>query len=268
MKKVSPAILLEKKKKREKIVALTAYDFAMASTLDRLGIDLILVGDSLGMVLLGYESTLPVTMEEMLHHTRAVSRGVKEGLVVADMPFMSYQTNVKDADAVRNAGRFLKEAGAQGVKLEGGVEIAPVIQQMVALGIPVLAHIGLKPQHVLKKGKYQVEAKTASEREQLIKDAKAVQTAGAFAVVLEGVPAAAAKEVTEQLEIPTIGIGAGPHCDGQILVINDLLGLSGSKTPKFVKAYAQLHVEIEKAVRAYQKDVVKGKFPDETHSYH
>ncbi len=267
MKKVTPILLAEKKKKREKIVALTAYDFAMASTLDRLGIDLILVGDSLGMVLLGYENTLPVTMEEMLHHTRAVSRGVKEALVVADMPFLSYQTNVKDVAAVQNAGRFLKEAGAHAVKLEGGVEITPLIKQMVALGIPVLGHIGLKPQHVLKKGKYQVEGKTASEQKQLLADAKAVQAAGAFALVLEGVSAAAAKEVTEQLEIPTIGIGAGPHCDGQILVINDLLGLNGSKTPKFVKAYAQLHTEIEKAVRAYQKDVVKGKFPDENHSY-
>ncbi len=267
MKKVTPKILLNKKKSQEKIVALTAYDASMAATLDVQGIDLILVGDSLGMVLLGYENTLPVTMEEMLHHTRAVSRGVKQALVVADMPFMSYQADVDDVDAVRNGGRFLKEAGAHAVKVEGGVEMAATIKKMTDVGIPVLGHIGLKPQHVLKEGTYQVQGKTPSQREQLIKDAKAVEASGAFGLVLEGMPAAAAKEVTEAVSIPTIGIGAGSDCDGQILVINDMLGMNGNKTAKFVKAYASLYSQIEQAVQTYKQEVVKGEFPDDKHSY-
>lgn len=265
--KKTPKTLLEKKKKAEKIVALTAYDFSMSSTLDAAGIDLILVGDSLGMVLLGYENTLPVTLDEMLHHTRAVSRGVKHALVVADMPFMSYQADVSDADAVRNGGRFLKEAGAQAVKVEGGTEMAGTIKKMVDVGIPVLGHIGLKPQHVLKEGGYQVQGKTPTQRQQLLEDAKAIEASGAFGLVLEGIPVDVAKEVTESIQIPTIGIGAGQYCDGQILVINDLLGLDGKKTPKFVKAYAQLHAQIDQAVQEYKQDVLKGTFPDADHSY-
>lgn len=267
MKKMTPKKLLEKKKNKEPIVAVTAYDFPMAKCIDSVGIDLILVGDSLGMVVLGYDSTLPVTMEEMLHHTRAVSRGVKNSLVVADMPFMSYQTNVKDPEAVRNAGRFIKEAGAHAVKIEGGEEMAPLIKKMTDLGIPVLAHIGLQPQQVLKEGGYSVKGKTPSQAQQLIKDAQALEKSGAFGIVLEALPAKLAKEISAAVSIPTIGIGAGPNCDGQILVINDLLGLNGTHTPKFVKAYAKLNTEIEKALNNYKKDVQQGRFPDETTSY-
>lgn len=264
MKKVTPFTLLDKKKRGEKITALSAYDFSMASVIDRLGIDLVLVGDSLGMVLLGYESTLPVTMEEMLHHTRAVKRGVQHALVVADMPFMSYQ--VSSSQAVDNAGRFLKEAGAHAVKLEGGVEIDSTVKQLVDAGVPVLGHIGLKPQHVLKKGKYEVHGKSAAEREQIIEDAAALEASGAFGVVLEGIPSTLAKEITKAVSIPTIGIGAGPDCDGQILVLHDLIGF-GLQRPKFVKAYAECGQELEKAVKKYKKDVEEGKFPDAKHSY-
>jgi len=263
MKKSTPPALMEKKKRGEKIVALTAYDFSTASILDRLGVDLILVGDSLGMILLGYESTLPVTMDEMIHHTKAVRRGVSSSLVVGDMPFMSYQPSIEEA--IRNAGRFLQEAGAQAVKLEGGLEIAETVAALVESGIPVVGHIGLKPQHWLKKGKYQIEGRSPSEKDRLLEDARALEESGAFAIVLEGIPAAVAEEVTSLVQIPTIGIGAGPHCDGQILVINDLLGL-GSR-PKFVKVYADLGKEMEKAVKQYQKEVHEGKFPDDKHSY-
>lgn len=263
MKKVTPVSLFDKKKNGEKIVSLTAYDFSMSSRLDALGIDILLVGDSLGMILLGYESTLPVTMEEMLHHVKAVRAGSKHSMVVADMPFMSYQESAEEA--IRNAGRFIKDAGAHAVKLEGGVEVADKVKVLVDNGIPVLGHIGLKPQHVLKKGKYQIYGKSDVEKEQILKDAKALEESGVFGIVLEGIPAQVAKEITASVSIPTIGIGAGPHCDGQILVINDILGLGS--TPKFVKVYADLSPQIDKAVKLFQKEVQEGKFPDSNHSY-
>lgn len=262
MQKITPAQILAKKEKKEKIVALSAYDFSMARILDRLGVDLILVGDSLGMVLLGYSSTLPVTMEEMLHHTRAVSAGTKNALVVADMPFLSYQFSLEEA--LHNAGRFVKEAGAGAVKVEGGTEAARLVKKLVSSGIPVLGHIGLKPQEVLKDG-YRVQGRTARERAMLLRDAQALEKNGAFAIVLEGMLPEAARAITRRVKIPTIGIGAGPHCDGQILVLHDLLGLGAR--PRFVKVYANLAREIEKAVRQFQLDVRKGVFPDAAHSY-
>jgi len=264
MKKMSPDQIIQKKDKKEKIVALTAYDCPTAAILDQVGIDLVLVGDSVGMVLLGYESTLPVTMEQMLHHVKAVAAGVRSSLVVADMPFMSYQASCEQA--ILNAGRFIQEAGAQAVKLEGGAEFAETVRGLVRAGIPCMGHIGLKPQQVLKKGKYEVQGKTESQKAQLIEDAQALEESGIFALVLEGVAAEVAKEITGRVQIPTIGIGAGPHCDGQILVLHDLLGI-GSRRPKFVKVYAELGQAIEKAVQVYQKEVREGTFPDATHSY-
>lgn len=263
MKKITPSVLQSKKDSGEKIVSVSAYDFAMAKILDRLEVDMILVGDSLGMVLLGYPNTLPVTMEEMLIHTRAVKKGAHFSLVVADMPFLSYQFSVEEA--LHNAGRFVKEAGAEAVKIEGGAEVAPLSRKLVQSGIPVLGHIGLKPQEVLKTGGYRVQGKNAPEKAQLIRDAQALEKSGAFALILEGIPATVAKSITEKVKIPTIGIGAGPDCDGQILVLHDILGLG--QTPKFVKVYADLSKEIERAVLNYKKEVREGVFPDAKHSY-
>ncbi len=259
------ADFLKKKEKGEKIVILTAYDYLTARIVDSAGVDGILVGDSLAMVALGYPSTLQVSMEEMLHHTKAVVRGTKNALVIFDMPFLSYQTGKRDA--VLNAGRALKEAGANAVKVEGGVEQAETIRAIVEAGIPVMGHVGLQPQSVNLYGGYRLRGKSEEERRRIIEDAKAVEEAGAFAVVLEKIPSELAKEITETLKIPTIGIGAGPHCDGQVLVFHDMVGLFRDFKPRFVKRYAELGGEAEKAVKEFIREVKEGKFPGEEHSY-
>ena len=249
----------------KKIAVLTAYDFPTARILDSAGIDCILVGDSAGTVVAGHENTLPITMDEMIFLTKAVTRGVNRALVVGDMPFLSFQTS--EADAIKNAGRFLKEAGARAVKLEGGSEIAPLILRMVDLGIPVMGHIGLTPQSVNKFGGYLVMGKTEKQKNYLLQSAKALQDAGCFSIVLESLVPDVAKEITESVRIPTIGIGAGPHCDGQVLVISDMIGLFEEFRPKFVRAYADLAGIIRKAVTDYIDDVRNGRFPGEEESY-
>jgi len=242
---------------------LTAYDFPTARILDRAGIPVLLVGDSLAQNVLGYETTLPVTMEEMLHHLRAVTRGTSEAMVVADMPFLSYQVSVEEG--VRNAGRFLKEGGAHAVKIEGPqIELT---HRLTELGIPVMAHVGLTPQSVHEMGGYRVQGRGEEAANRLMEQASALDKAGAFSMVLEGVPADLGERITSSVQIPTIGIGAGPRCDAQVLVITDLLGLSESKVPKFAKAYANLRDEIADAARAFAKEVEEGTFPDEGHSY-
>jgi len=241
---------------------LTAYDFPTAQILDEAGIPVLLVGDSLGNNVLGYDTTLPVTMEEMLHHTRAVTRGADNALVVGDMPFLSYQVSLEEG--IRNAGRFLKEGGAHAVKLEGPqVELT---HRLVELGIPVLGHIGLTPQSVHGMGGYKIQGRGEEAARRLADQAQAIEKAGAFGLVLEGVPADVGRDITEGLQIPTIGIGAGPHCDAQVLVINDLLGIS-ARAPKLAKAYANLREEIARAARAFADEVRDGAFPDEAHSY-
>lgn len=249
-----------------KIVCLTAYDYPTARLLDEAGVDVVLVGDTLGMVVLGYESTLPVTLEEMLHHTRAVRRGVQRALLVADMPYGSYHADT--AESVRNAMRFVKEAGAQAVKMEGGERRLELIARLSEAEIPVMGHVGLTPQSLNALGGYRVQGKTADSAEQLLRDAHAVEAAGAFAIVLEAVPRELAAQITRELHIPTIGIGAGPDCDGQILVLNDLLGLSFGQTPKFARQYANLDEVIGHAVRGYCQDVRRGDFPSDVESYH
>ena len=253
------------KKNNEKITMLTAYDYSMAKIIDESGINGILVGDSLGMVCLGYEDTLSVTMEDIIHHTKAVARGAKNALVVADMPFMSYQTS--SYDAVVNAGRLIKEGRAQCVKLEGGIEVYDKIEAIVKASIPVMAHIGLTPQSVNSFGGFKVQGKDEEAAKRLIEEAKAVERAGAFAVVLECVPEKLSKIITESISIPTIGIGAGVNCDGQILVYQDMLGLFSDFTPKFVKKYANLGNEMKKAFTNYINDVKESSFPDESHSF-
>jgi 3-methyl-2-oxobutanoate hydroxymethyltransferase len=253
------------RKGKEKIAMLTAYDFPFAHIMDEAGIDVLLVGDSLGNVMLGYPNTLPVTVDEMIHHTKAVTRGAKRSLVVIDMPFMSYHESIEQAR--RNAGLMIKESGAEAVKLEGGTRMKEVIRAIVDIDIPVMAHIGLTPQSVNRMGGFKVQGKGAAE-EMLIEDAKAVEEAGAFSVVLEAVPRDVAKTITEMLSIPTIGIGAGPDCDGQVLVIHDLLGLLSGFRPKFVKTYVNLREQIGKGVKDYIEEVRMGAFPDDTHSFH
>ncbi len=241
---------------------LTAYDFPTAQILDEAGIPVLLVGDSLGNNVLGYDTTLPVTMEEMLHHTRAVTRGADNALVVGDMPFLSYQVSLEEG--IRNAGRFLKEGGAHAVKLEGPqVELT---HRLVELGIPVLGHIGLTPQSVHGMGGYKIQGRGEEAARRLADQAQAIEKAGAFGLVLEGVPADVGRDITKGLQIPTIGIGAGPYCDAQVLVINDLLGIS-ARAPKLAKAYANLREEIARAARAFADEVRDGAFPDEAHSY-
>jgi len=262
--KITTSVIREKKIKGEKITMLTAYDYATAIVLDESGVDIILVGDSLGMVVLGYDSTLPVTMEDMLHHTKAVARGTKRALVIADMPFLSYQVSTEEA--LRNAGKFLKEAGAQGVKLEGGREIADLIRKITSIGIPVMAHLGLTPQSVHQLGGYKIQGKDDATAKKLIEDAKIVEEAGAFSVVLECVPAALAGKISQAIAIPTIGIGAGVDCDGQVLVINDMLGMFERFTPKFVKKYCNLNAQMKEGVKKYIDEVKSGAFPDEEHS--
>ena len=253
------------KEKNEKLTMLTAYDYSTAKIIDEAGINGILVGDSLGMVCLGYEDTLSVTMEDMIHHTRAVSRGVKNTLVVADMPFMSYQTSVYDA--VVNAGRLIKEGRAHVVKLEGGIEVCDKIEAIVKASIPVMAHIGLTPQSVNAFGGFKVQGKDEEAAKNLIEAALAVEKAGAFAVVLECVPAKLAAIITEKLSIPTIGIGAGAQCDGQILVYQDMLGMYSDFTPKFVKKYENLGEKMDIAFKKYIEEVRDGVFPAEEHSF-
>jgi 3-methyl-2-oxobutanoate hydroxymethyltransferase len=252
--------------KADKISCLTAYDYPTARLLDEAGVDVILVGDSVGMVVLGHESTLPVTLEDMLHHTRAVRRGVRHALLVADMPFGSYHTDT--SESLRNAVRFVKEAGAEAVKVEGGERRLELIARLTEAEIPVMGHVGLTPQSLNALGSYRVQGKTPEAAEKLIRDARAVEAAGAFAVVLEAVPRELAAQVTRDLRIPTIGIGAGPNCDGQILVLHDILGLTFSQTPKFARQYADVGGIISSAVRGYCKDVRSGGFPSDAESYH
>jgi 3-methyl-2-oxobutanoate hydroxymethyltransferase len=265
MAKITILDLYKKKTEGKKITMLTAYDYPTAQIVDQAGIDVVLVGDSLGMVVQGETSTLPVTMEEMLYHTKIVSRATTQALVVGDLPFLSYQTSREDA--IRNSGRFLKEAGAEAVKLEGGSQMADVIHAVVSAGIPVMAHIGLTPQYLHMLGGFKVQGKDEATREKVLADARAVQEAGAFSVVLEAVPASLAKEIREIITIPTIGIGAGPDCDGQVLVLHDLLGLFDRFTPKFVKKYANLRQDALLAVSDFKKDVEDGTFPSDEHSF-
>ncbi len=258
-KKVTTLTFRQKKELGEAITMLTAYDYPTAMAMDKAGVDSILVGDSLAMVVLGYENTLPVTMDEMLHHARAVARGAKSALLVGDMPFMSYQVSVEDA--VRNAGRFLQNGGMDAVKLEGGRERADAVRAIVGAGIPVMGHLGLTPQSVHQLGGFRAQGKTASAAKRLVEDAKILEDAGAFSLVLESVPARLAEYISKQISIPTIGIGAGAGCDGQVLVTHDLLGLFERFTPKFVKQYAQLHEELNKAFTNYIEDVKNRDFP-------
>jgi len=262
--KVTTLTLRGKKARGEIITTLTAYEYATALAIDRAGIDSILVGDSLGMVVLGYETTLPVTMDDMIHHCKAVARGAQYALLIGDMPFMSYQASVDEA--VRNAGRFLQEGGMDGVKLEGGRERLPAIEAIVGAGIPVQGHLGLTPQSVHQLGGFRAQGKTAPAARRLVEDAVSLQEAGCFSLVLETIPARLARLVSERLEIPTIGIGAGAGCDGQVLVTHDLLGLFDRFTPRFVKKYADLHNEMAQAFAAYKTDVETGVFPAEGHS--
>jgi 3-methyl-2-oxobutanoate hydroxymethyltransferase len=264
-KKITTKSFQQKKEKGEPITMLTAYDYPTALMMDKVGIDSILVGDSLGMVVLGYENTLPVTMDEMLHHCRAVARGAHFALLIGDMPFMSYQVSVEDA--LLNAGKFLKEGGMDAVKLEGGGEREDVIRAIVSAGIPVMGHIGLTPQSVNQLGGYRTQGKTAASAKALIDDALILQDAGCFSLVLESVPARLAELVSRKLEIPTIGIGAGNGCDGQVLVTHDLLGLFDRFTPKFVRKYADFHTEMERAFSEYILDVETGVFPALEHTY-
>jgi 3-methyl-2-oxobutanoate hydroxymethyltransferase len=255
----------EMKQKGEKIAMLTAYDYATAKMIDEAGLPMILVGDSLGVVVLGYNSTIPVTMEDMLHHTKAVVRGTERALVVADLPFMTYHTSTEDA--MRNAARFLQEAGAQAVKLEGGVTVEDKIRKIVDCGIPVMGHIGLTPQSINQLGGHKIQGKTPEAARRLLDDALAVERAGAFAVVMETVPAALAALITSKLKIPTIGIGAGAGCDGQVQVVTDILGSTAGYTPKHAKQYAHLADIIKTAVTEYQSEVQAGAFPTSAQSF-
>lgn len=264
-KPITTTTIRQRKELGQPVTMITAYDVAMARTVDEAGIDMILVGDSVGNVMLGYSSTIPVTMEEMLHHTKAVCRGTKYALVVGDMPFMSYQ--VSETEAIMNAGRFLKETGCTAVKLEGGSEVCGLVKKMTAAGIPVVGHIGLTPQSVNQLGGFKVQGKDLAAAQKLIADAKALEAAGAFAIVLECVPADLATKVTQELTVATIGIGAGNGCDGQVLVCNDMLGMNSGFTPKFVKKYRDLHTEMVGAVQEYIAEVQARTFPAPEHTF-
>lgn len=263
--KMTLARLKQKKMNGEKITMLTAYDYSAATLVDQAGIDTILIGDSLGNVMLGYNSTVPVTMDEMLHHCRAVSRAVKSGFIICDMPFMSYQVSIEKA--VENAGRFLKEGNCDSIKLEGGSEMAPTVNAIVKAGIPVCCHIGLTPQTATMLGGYKVQGKDAEGARKLIRSAKDLEEAGAFMIVFECIPDSLAARITRDLNIPTIGIGAGPDCDGQVLVYHDLLGLYEKFTPKFVKQYLKLAPMIKDAITQYKTDVETGQFPGPEHVF-
>jgi len=263
--KITSSTLLDKKQKHEPITCLTAYDYASARLVDEAGIDMVLVGDSLGMVVLGYENTLPVTVDEMLHHTRAVRRGVKRAFLVADMPFASY--HVSGDEAIRNASRFIKD-GAEAVKIEGGEKRAQLVERLIDAEIPVVGHIGLTPQSLHAMGGYKVQGKSLKAVEQLMHDALALERCGACCVVLEGIPRQVAAMITQEIEIPTIGIGAGPDCDGQVLVFHDVLGLTFAPPAKFVRRYADLGATITSAVQAFKNDVKSGGYPSDEESYH
>ncbi len=264
-KKITTRTVVDMKQKGEKISMLTAYDYTMARLIDQAGVDVILVGDSAANVMAGYETTLPITLDHMIYHTQCVVRAVERALVVADLPFMTYQVTSKEA--LINAGRMMKEAGAHCVKLEGGKAIADTIKKIVDAGIPVMGHLGLTPQSIYKFGTYKVRAQEEEEAEQLKADAKLLEEAGCFAVVLEKIPSQLAKEVTESLHIPTIGIGAGVHCDGQVLVMHDMLGLNREFNPRFVRRYADLHTIIDEAVAGYVRDIKSMSFPNKDEQY-
>jgi len=265
MARLSIHELTAMKRRGEKIAMLTAYDYPTARLLDQAGVPVILVGDSLGMVVLGYDSTVPVTMDDMIHHTKAVARGAQNAIIVGDMPFMSYQPSTEDA--IRNAGRFLQEAGATAVKLEGGAPVVETVRKLVSFGIPVMGHLGLTPQSVNQLGGHKLQGKTPAAAVKLLNDAMALQEAGAFSIVLEGIPAPLAKLVSQKLSVPTIGIGAGPHCDGQVQVLHDMLGLCLDFLPRHARQYAHLAEDIEGAVQRYIQDVQKGEFPTANESF-
>ncbi|MDM8527116.1 3-methyl-2-oxobutanoate hydroxymethyltransferase [Anaerolineales bacterium HSG24] len=264
-KKISILELQQKKESGQPITMLTAYDYPSATLVDEAGTDIILVGDSVAMTVLGHDDTTAVTMEEMLHHCRAVKRGANHAILVGDMPFMSYQ--ISKEEAIRNAGRFIKEAGMDTVKLEGGREISETVRAIINAGIPVMGHLGLTPQTATKLGGYKVQAKTADSAKRIMEDALALQEVGCYAIVIEAVPALVAETVTKSLHIPTIGIGAGVHCDGQVLVFHDMLGLFDRFTPKFVKRYTNLRPHILNALRSFNEEVAARQFPTQAHSF-
>ncbi len=265
MDKITINTLLQKKIEGKKIAMLTAYDYPSAKIVDEAGIDGILVGDSLAMVVQGLENTLPVTMDEMIYHTRIVSRAVENAMVIGDMPFMSYQSSREEA--IRNAGRFIKEGGASAIKIEGGLEVVKTVEKIVRAEIPVMAHIGLTPQAIHRMGGYKVQGRTEKAQKRLLKEAEELQEAGAFCLVLEAVPIDLAQEITDKISIPTIGIGAGVHCDGQILVLHDVIGMFDRFVPRFVKKYANLKEDALKAVKQYMSEVDEGKFPSDKESF-
>ena len=264
-KKVAIPDLNSKKREGKKITMLTAYDYPLASLVDEAGIDIILVGDSVGMVVLGYDSTVPVTMDEMIHHSKAVRRGAKYAFLIGDMPFMSYQVNTEEA--IRNAGRFMKEAGCDAVKLEGGTDVLEIAQAIIKAGIPVMGHLGLTPQTISKLGGFKVQGKDATVAQGIIDDALKLEEVGCFSVLMECVPDRVAQLVTKKLKVPTIGIGAGPYCDGQVLVTHDLLGLFDRFIPKFVKQYVNLSAQILEGLKAYKEEVETSQFPAKEHSF-
>lgn len=263
--KVTTQTIVDMKRQGEKISMLTAYDYTMASIIDSAGVDVILVGDSASNVMAGFDTTIPMTLDHMIYHTSCVVRGVHRALVIADLPFMSYQVTAKEA--LINAGRMMKEAGAHAVKLEGGKSITPTVKRIVDAGIPVMGHLGLTPQSIYKFGTYKVRAKEEKEAEQLLKDAKKLEEAGVFSIVLEKIPASLAEQVTESVSVPTIGIGAGAKCDGQVLVLHDMLGLNKDFSPRFLRRYADLHTSMSESVQQYIEDVKKGDFPDSSEQY-
>lgn len=265
LQKVTIKDIIEKKKNGEKIVSITSYDYSFAKLVDGSGIDLVLVGDSLSMVMLGHSNTLSVTMDEMIHHTKAVSRGVSNALIVGDMPFLSYKIDIKEA--VKNAGRFIQEGGAEAVKVEGGTEMCPTIKAILGADIQVMGHIGLTPQAIYKFGGFLVQGKTIEAAKKLILDAKNLEEIGVFSIVLESIPWQIAKLITKSINIPTIGIGAGPYCDGQILVIHDMLGIFTDIKPKFIKYFGKIGESISRALEEYRNEVKNGLYPDKEHSY-
>ncbi|MFX0008812.1 MAG: 3-methyl-2-oxobutanoate hydroxymethyltransferase [Candidatus Hermodarchaeota archaeon] len=265
LQKMTAKKIIEKKRKGEKIITITSYDYSFAKIVDDCGIDLILVGDSLSMVILGYKNTLAVTMDEMIHHTKAVTRGVSNAMVVGDMPFLSYKIGVKKA--VQNAGRFIQEGGAEAVKVEGGAKICPTIKAMIDADIQVMGHIGLTPQAIYEFGGFLVQGKTIEGAKTLITDAKKLEKAGVFSIVLESIPWQIAKFITQSVDVPTIGIGAGSYCDGQILVINDMLGLFTDFKPKFLKYFGDIGNSVKMAINNYKNEVKSGIYPDIEHSY-